>query len=149
MKQIVATCTKVQDKELDLSNVDCPAIEKLRKSVEDLKTRLSVEARTSKLWIQYLDYISIMRQFIRAAREGNWHLYLFTIERMLNLFAGTGHINYAKSARLYFQSMLELPLTHPWLYEKFAVDGYYFIRRSDRFWAGLWPDLTIEQVFIR
>ena len=87
-----------------------------------------------------------MRQLIRAAREGNWHLYLFTIEKMLNLFAGTGHINYAKSARLYLQSMLELPSKHPWMYQKLAVDGYHFIRRSDRFWAGLWPDLVIEQV---
>ena len=23
------------------------------------------------------------------------------------------------------------------------------MRRSDRFWAGLWPDLTIEQVIMR
>ena len=147
--QIEETCRKVEAGELELSEVDCPAIAKLQKSMEDLKDNLSKESRTAKLWIQYLEYVSIMRQFIRAAREGNWHLYLFTMEKMLNLFAGTGHINYAKSARLYLQSMLELPTTHPSLYEKFAVDGYHVIRRTNRFWAGLWPDLTIEQVRLK
>ena len=87
-----------------------------------------------------------MRQYIGAARIGDWQLYLITLEKMLNLFAATDHMNHAKSARLYLQSMMDLPAKHPWLFQRLSVDGYYFIRRSDRFWAGLWPDLVIEQV---
>ena len=36
-----------------------------------LKTHLSSESRTAKLWIQYMEYVSIMRQFVRAARSGD------------------------------------------------------------------------------
>ena len=68
---------------------------------------------------------------------------------MLNLFAATGHIHYTKSARIYLQPMLNLESTHPWLYRMFAVEGLFIVRRSDRFWAGLWPDLAIEQVLMR
>ena len=44
--------------------------------------------------------------------------------------------------------MLNLQTTHPWLYHKFS-EGLFVVRRSDRFWPGLWPDLTIEQVMMR
>ena len=50
---------------------------------------------------------------------------------------------------MYLQLMLELPAGHHWLYEQFTEHGYHTVRRSDRYWAGLWTDLTIEQVMIR
>ena len=68
---------------------------------------------------------------------------------MLNLFAATGHINYAKSARLYLPFMLELPKDFPWLHEMFINQGFHAVRRSSRYWAGLWTDLVIEQVMMR
>ena len=68
---------------------------------------------------------------------------------MMNLFAATGHHNYAKSTRVYLQMMVDLPKLHPWLYEKFSNEGSFVCRRSHRYWVGLWPDLTIEQVMMR
>ena len=68
---------------------------------------------------------------------------------MLNFFAATGHVNYAKSARMYLQMMLQLPVKYSDLYERFSTEGYYTARRSDRFWVGLWTDLTIEQCMMR
>ena len=68
---------------------------------------------------------------------------------MLNLFSATGNLHYTKSARLYLQQMLELPTTHPDIHEHFVSFGHHTIRRSDRFWAGLWSDLVIEQVMMR
>ena len=101
------------------------------------------------LWIQYLDYISTIKLFIRASRTGNWNLHLEFVRWMLDLFAASGHIHYAKSARLYLQNMLELPSSYPWVYKRFNTDGYHVIRCSDRFWAGLWSDLVIEQLLMR
>ncbi len=80
---------------------------------------------------------------------GNWNLHLVAIEKMFNLFAATGHSNYAKSSRLYLQLMRELPTDYPWLYHCFAEQGFHTVRRSSRLWAGLWTDLTIEQVMMR
>ena len=40
--------------------------------------------------------------------------------------------------------MDEPPIDFPWLYDLFQ-QGYYTIRRSDRFWSGLLIDIAIEQ----
>ena len=68
---------------------------------------------------------------------------------MLNLFAATGHSKYTKSARLYLQMMKELPTTFPDLYQQFTHNGYHTVRRSNRFWSGIWTDLAIEQALMR
>ena len=61
----------------------------------------------------------------------------------MNLFAVSGHINYAKCSRLYVQEMLALSNEKPWLYQQF-IDGKHEVRRSSRYWLGLWSDLVIE-----
>ena len=109
---------------------------------------LAERSPTAKLWLQYIEYVETLKLFIRAERTGDWNLHLIAVTQMLNLFAATGHINYAKSARLYLQLMLELPTNHPWLYNCFAEQGFHTVRRSNRFWAGIWTDLTIEQVMM-
>ena len=81
--------------------------------------------------------------------EGPLYLHLHSLERMLNLFAATGHLNYAKCARLHLQQMRNLKTSHPLVYKCFMEKGYHCVRRSDRYWAGLWTDLIIEQVMMR
>ena len=110
---------------------------------------LQTRSRTAKFWLQYQRYVNVLKSFIRSERTGNWSLHLQTLSNMINLFAATGHINYAKCARLHLQNMLHLEVEHPWVYEKFAAHGFHMIRRSDRFWAGIWSDLAIEQVLMR
>ena len=63
---------------------------------------------------------------------------------MLNLFAATGHINYAKSARFYLQLMQ----FDPWLHQCFINKGFHilFVEVADIGGGGLWTDLVIEQV---
>ncbi len=104
---------------------------------------------TAKLWLQYIEYVEVLRLYIRAERIGNWPLHLVAVTNMLYLFAATGHINYAKSARFYLQLMQNLPNDHPWLHQCSINKGFHTIRRSNRFWAGLWTDLVIEQVMMR
>ena len=76
-------------------------------------------------------------------------MHLTATHEMLNLLASNGHFHYAKSARFYLQQMLELPKDHPEIYTSFKDHGYHAIRRSERYWAGLWFDLVIEQVMMR
>ena len=79
--------------------------------------------------------------YIKAERIGNWTMQLECTRKMLNFFfAGTGHVNYAKSARLYLQIMLKLNVDHPCLFERFCT-GFHSIPRTDRFWVGLWSEL--------
>jgi hypothetical protein len=115
----------------------------------DEKEKLSISSRTARLWIQHLHYVEVLKLFIRAERTGNWNLHLVALSKMINVFAASGHIHYAKSARIHLQNMLELQITYPWVHKCFASHGYHTVRRSDRYWAGLWSDLIIEQVLMR
>ena len=116
--------------------------------MKKLTNRLKEESRTAKLWIQYIGYIDLVKDYIIAERTSDWNLHLKTLSKMLNLFAATGHVNYARSARMYIQQMLELETKYPYLFEKFSA-GNHAIRRSNRYWAGLWSDLIIEQTLMR
>lgn len=104
--------------------------------------------RTSKLWMQYMDMVELLRQFIAAERSGDWLLHLKSVYDMLPYLAASGHNLYVKSAHIYLQYMQGLKDTHPGLDEKFK-SGFHVIRRSDRYWAGLSTDLVIEQSLMR
>ena len=104
--------------------VESETIQKLIESHESYVNFLQSKSRTAKFWLQYQRYVNVLKCFIKAERTGNWSLYLDALSNMINLFAATGHINYAKCARLHLQNMLELENNHPWAYEKFAVHGF-------------------------
>jgi len=137
-----------------IGNRDCRQIKeselctKVQQMLCNLKAYLCEHSRTAGLWCQYLEYVSILKSFIRAERTADWSLHLMTFSKMLNLFAATGHNSYAKSGRLYLQMMLQLPEKHPLVHEQLS-NGFHAVRRSDRYWAGLSTDLTIEQVLMR
>ena len=105
-------------------------------------------SRTAELWFQYIDYVGIVKEFLLAERSSNWYLHIKTVVKMLNLFAASGHLNYAKCARMYVQKMLALSKSNPWLNQQFE-EGQHAVRRSGRFWAGWWTDLVIEQTLMR
>jgi hypothetical protein len=86
--------------------------------------------------------------FVKAERTGNWKLHLQAVSEMLPYLAASGHNLYAKSARLYLQSMCNLEIEHPDVYRSFE-NGFHVVRRSNRMWAGLSTDLVIEQVLMR
>ena len=67
---------------------------------------------------------------------------------MLLYFTASGHNNYAKSAHVYTQDMMELEQLNPDMFCQLN-SGLFVIRRSDRLWAGLPSDLVIEQVLMR
>ena len=118
-----ATVVDVADSD-DLASLDRCLVEQ--------RMTLIKQSRNAKLWFQYLDYITVIKDFIMSERTGNWEWHLSAVGKLLNLVAATGHVNYAKSERLYLQVMHRLPGTHPWLFDKFA-EGYHVVRRTNDF----------------
>lgn len=114
--------------------------------LDSVKTR----GKTAMLWIQYFEMVILMLHFIRAERVGDFELHWTTIIRMLPYFHASGHNKYAKCAHLYVQDMLELKknMTED-EYIKFTKKGYFTIRRSNKLFAGIWSDMTIEQTLNR
>ena len=86
-------------------------MEKVNRVMDQMIGRLCASFHTTKLWIQDICYIDIVKLFIAAERTGNWQNDLGITAKMLDLFAVTGHLNYAKKTRLYLQIMNDLPYT--------------------------------------
>ena len=135
-------------KEKNDALINSKVLKEISEAISKLKKSLSERSRTAKLWISYVDYINVLKQFIVAERTSNWSLHIQSTLDMLNLFAPTGHINYTKCARFYVQQMQALPRTHTWLYNCFT-NGLHAVRRSNRHWSGLWSDLVIEQTLMK
>lgn len=130
------------------SFAESKVIHDINSALEAVTSQLAAKSRTAKLWLSYLHYISILKQYILAERTSNWQLHLNSTVEMLNLLASTGHTHYAKSARFYVQQMQALEYKHPWLHDKF-MGGEHAVKRSRHSWAGLWSDLVIEQTPMR
>ena len=95
--------------------IDDAIVKHVEQVVQATKEFMSKNNCTAKLWIQYIDQVHVVKMFIVAERIGNWNLHLIAVAKMLNVFAASGHHNYAKSGRLYLQMMQDLPLTNPWI----------------------------------
>lgn len=119
----------------------------LHLKLEEVKTSLQ-DLKTSKLWIQYLRMIDLLRKFMKGERMGDWSLHLQCLHDMLPFFASSGHNLYLKSVYLYLQKMSRLEKQHPEVHRQFC-SGKHVVRRSDRSWAGLSVDLVIEQCLMR
>ena len=110
----------------------------------------SAKSRTGKLWINYMELVSLLKMFLYAERTGDWKLHLSCIQRMIPFFHAAGHLAYAKSARLYLQQMKQLQhLMTESEYDLFTTKGFFTIRRMDHFWSGNFTDQTIEQNLMR
>ena len=129
-----------------LSKLECSAaFAQLVKMNDIWKRDITGSSRTSGFWLQYCDFVKIQKQFIPAEWIGNWKLHLSLIGNIINLFAATGHVHYAKSARVYLQEMCELPVKFPLVYEQFSKKGLHSVPCSNTYWVELSLDLVIEQ----
>jgi len=121
---------------------DSQTLQHLIAKLKETKASL-LHYRTARLWLQYIDMVSILRRFIRSERTANWKLNLQILQEMLPYMAASGHNLYTKSIYLYLQRMAPLST------EKVFENGLHVVRLSDRFWAGLSTDLFIEQVLMK
>jgi len=54
-------------------------------------------SRTTKLWVSNLvKPVLLIMMFVRAEREADWPLHLWTIQQMMPYFFAAGHFNYAR-----------------------------------------------------
>ena len=100
------------------------------------------------MWFSYVRYVSIVQDSTRAERTNDWNLHVLSTIAMLNLFAATGHNNYAKSTCLYLQSLAELGKNQPEVYNEF-LKGNHTVRKTLNSWAGIWTDFSIEQILMK
>lgn len=71
---------------------------------------LSEKSHTAKLWVDYLQFVDILKSFIVAKRTGNWEqpLKFERFQLYVAVICSQHHVNYVKSGFVYLQYMWEL-----------------------------------------
>ena len=151
IEQIVCLHKSVMDNSISPADASkSPALIRVIEKIDAVQHSASNESRTAALWMQYINQVMLMRDFIRAESCGDWKLHLATIRKMLPYFHALAHLAYAKCAHLYLRQMSTLEEKMlPDEFEAFTSKGYFTVRRTDKMWAGVWTDMTIEQVLMR
>ena len=73
-------------------------IEKVFKKHRNTKIKkLSKMSGSTKLWLQFMEYVAVMFMSVFPERIGDWTLHLVSVREMINLFMVTRHNTYAKS----------------------------------------------------
>lgn len=93
--------------------------------------------------------VSIALDFIRPERLGIFEDHLNAVKRMLPYFHASGRYLYAKSAHLYVQDMIELQNTMDQQNFVNFKNGYFTVKRTDKFNSGTWTDMVIEHSLMK
>lgn len=72
------------------------------------------------------------------------------VERMIPYFHASGHFAYAKSSHLYLQQMRKLQsCMSEYEFDRITEQSFFTVRRTEKFWSGVWTDMLIEQSLMR
>ena len=144
VEQITCRDVSYEDVEGCVSNSNIFTSEFFNK-LDELKAR----GPTAQLWVQYFEMVSIALDFVRAEKLGLYKEHLHAVRKMLPYFHASGHFLYAKSAHLYLQHMIKLEGTmDAQTFENFK-NGFFTVKRTEKFNSGTWTDMVIEQSLMK
>ena len=121
--------------------------EKSLKLVDNLDKFIKARSESNenfKFWATFLDMMTVVRDLLRADREGLWELHLDAVQRALYLFTAYDSTNYLRWCSLYLEDMRRLPETAPSVYENFAKGNFSIKEKPGRFTA-VGGDQKLEQ----
>ena len=118
-------------------------------SVEDFEEILekAQTSRTGKQWVECLiQPVIILHLYLRAERECDWLLHLYSLQRILPNFYAAGHWNYVHYIHWYLLEMKTL--LSEGVFESF-LNGQHVCRHQEGVWNGIFSDHFGEQTYIR
>ncbi|GFX88568.1 uncharacterized protein TNCV_2659791 [Trichonephila clavipes] len=93
--------------------------------------------------------VSIALDFIRTERLGHFKERLNAVQRMLPYFNASGKFLCVKSAYLYLQDMMDLENTMDGQTFKKFKNGFFTVKRTEKFNFSTWTDMVIEQILMK
>jgi len=81
-------------------------------------------------WIQYMDRVWLLLQFLQATKNNNSHLHVSCLKNICPLLFCMNHHNYAKYLSVYFVSVTNLIHSHLGTEEMLQDNGFHVSRSS-------------------
>ena len=100
---------------------------------------------TSQYWRDYMKMTSLLLQFIRAERIGDWKLHTDTVVKMLPWFAIHDHTNYTRWLSVYIADIKGLPDCHPDVFSEFS-NGNFVVSQNKNKFSQISTDQALEHV---
>ena len=121
-------------------------IEDLEPLIKHFDTAGKCQSDNFKFWSEYLEMVDLLFNFLAAERDSDWKLHLETFQEMLAYDRAYDHYKYFQWGSIYLIDMLQLPETHPQLYQEF-LDGNHTVSRakSESKFNTVSTDMALEQ----
>ena len=104
--------------------------------------------KTQKFWVDYMDKIWLVLQFLRAIKLNHLDLHVACLYKLCPLFFSHDHPNYARYTTIYCLILLNLDMTHPGLKDLLKRNGFN-VDRSGVPTSRNAIDITMEQTINR
>ena len=99
-------------------------------------------------WDNFIQMVSLVKELLRADREGSWPLHLHTVQKILPLFAVFDCTNYLRWCSLYLEDMRKLPDTAPESHTELLA-GKFVVKRNPVSFSAVGADMCLEQTINR
>ena len=97
-------------------------------------------------WINNLiKPVLLMMLYLRAEREGDFSLHLYTCKQMIACYFAAKHVNYARYGICYIDSMEKLDSS---VLES-VLKGEHAVRHRRGIWNAIWSDMMIESSYMK
>jgi len=83
--------------------------------------------------------------FVRSLREGNFHLYVETLQNLLPWFFALDQTHYARWLPVHVRDMLHLKSLHPEIHDEFTA-GHFTVSKTGRKFSSISIDQAHEQL---
>ena len=105
-------------------------------------------SETFAFWDRFVKMVTILRDLVRANREGTWDLHLRSVQAVLPLFAGCDWINYLRWGSAYLEDVRKLARDAPSVFENFKA-GKFVVKRTEGQFTAVVADMCLEQTINR
>ena len=98
-----------------------------------------------RFWAMTLQFELKLLQFIRSLREGNFALYIDSLEQLMPWFFALDHVHYSRWVPFHIRDMKELAVRNPEIHRAF-LNGSFVVHKTSRKFSGIALDQAHEQL---
>ncbi|KAL8602085.1 hypothetical protein ACOMHN_007355 [Nucella lapillus] len=111
------------------ANTRCPdefetltgQVEKLHQDFVEFEKECEAKSELCQFFGVWLRMVAVIKNAVVSDREGNWDLYVATVEDSMPIFAEFNCTNYQRYGSWYLEQIKVLEFTHPELYRRFSM----------------------------